>query len=77
MASEIEIKKILAEQLGIEVGEINLRDSLREDYLMSASDLTELLHSLIELGFKEDAFDFTEIETVEDLIEAVKSEEQI
>ncbi len=77
MITEKKIKKILAEQLGIEVEEINLKDSLRADYHMSSSDLTELLHQLSGLGFDTERFYLSEIETVGELIETLTSEEEI
>jgi acyl carrier protein len=75
--TEEKIKQLIAELVGIEVGEIELSDSLREDYHMSPTDLAELMHQLLELGANEEKLDLSEIETVSELVEALKQEEEI
>ena len=77
MTAEEKIKTILAEQLGIEKEEIHAEDSLRDDLHMNPTDLTELMQQLLDLGFEEDKLDLSQIETVAELIETLKSEEEI
>ncbi len=77
MTTEEKIKTILAEQLGIEKEEIHPEDRLRTDFHMNSTDLTELMQRLLELGFDEDKLDLSQIETVTELIETLKSEEEI
>lgn len=75
--TEEKIKQIVAELVGIEVTEINLSDSLRDDYHMSPTDLAELMHQLLSFGFSEEKLDFSKIETMGELVEALKQEEEI
>jgi len=77
MATEEKIKIILAEQLGIEKEEIHPEDSLRADFHMTSTDLTELMQRLLDLGFEEEKLNLSQIETVAELIETLKSEEEI
>ena len=77
MITEEKIKQIIAELVSIEAGEINLSDSLRDDYHMSPTDFTELMHQLLEMGFSEEKLNLSKIETVGELVEALKQEEEI
>jgi acyl carrier protein len=63
------IKKILADQLGIDAEDIHNDDSLYEDLHMNPSEITDFTESLIEKDLATNNIDFTEIETVEDLLE--------
>lgn len=71
------IKKILAEQLGIEPEDISADDSFRDDLHMSATDLTDFLQKLKEQGINISFFDLAEITTVADLTEAIISQGDI
>ena len=64
---------LLAEQLGVEPEDIHLEDSLRAELHMNSVDLAELAAKLEEEGFG--AVDLSEIETVEELLEALNVEE--
>ncbi|OGM25175.1 hypothetical protein A3D00_04320 [Candidatus Woesebacteria bacterium RIFCSPHIGHO2_02_FULL_38_9] len=72
-----DIIKMIATQLGIETDDISMEDSLKNDLHMTLKDLSELANLLLEKGFPEDKIDFSEIETVEDLINKLILEEEI
>lgn len=75
MKSDIEIKtkikKVLSGLLGLEPEDIKYEDSLESDLHMSPTDMSELATLLEENSFDTSKLDFTEIETVEDLSEAL------
>lgn len=66
--------KILAEHLGIEPEDINDDDSFSHDLHMRASDLSDLMENLHTLNIETDNIDLTEIETVNELIDALGGE---
>lgn len=69
------VKKLLAEQIGVEPDDIGEEDFLIEDLHMSPADLTDFVEKLEASGFPTHGLDLTEIETVEDLLEKLSSEE--
>ncbi|MBI3443683.1 hypothetical protein HY008_03350 [Candidatus Woesebacteria bacterium] len=72
---EGQLLKILADQLGITTDDISHEDFLRDDLHMTARDLSDFGDILIEKELIQEELDFTEIETVNDLIENVASDE--
>ncbi|KKQ43081.1 MAG: hypothetical protein US60_C0008G0048 [Microgenomates group bacterium GW2011_GWC1_37_8] len=66
-----QIKSVLAKHLGIETQDINLDDSLVDELHMKPSDLTDFLESLEIQGVDTSKIDFTQIDTVEELIDAL------
>jgi len=73
----IKIKKLLANQLGVEPDDIENDDSLSEDLHMTAVELADLNHLLEKEGYLLSETDFTELETVGDLIDSISSHEEI
>lgn len=67
--------EILSTIIGVEVADIEMEDSLRDDLHMNSVDLAELAEKISEEGMG--AVDMSEIETVEDLIEALHLEEEV
>lgn len=63
------IKDLLADFLGVEKGDINDDDSLKEDLHMTPSDIIDFVHILKENGFEIDEANLEEIDTVEELTE--------
>ncbi|OGM18450.1 hypothetical protein A2686_02490 [Candidatus Woesebacteria bacterium RIFCSPHIGHO2_01_FULL_38_10] len=72
-----QIKKILAEYLGVDEEDIKEEDLLTEDLHMNATELSDLLQILYDKGVITKDIDLTEIETVEELIEVISSQEFI
>jgi acyl carrier protein len=68
---------LLAEQIGVEAEDINLEDSFSQDLHMSAADLTEFVENLEKQGFKISIDKLGKLNTVEELIELIVSEEEI
>ncbi|OGM21166.1 hypothetical protein A2863_03605 [Candidatus Woesebacteria bacterium RIFCSPHIGHO2_01_FULL_38_9b] len=66
-----QIKSVLAKHLGIETQDINLDDSLVDELHMKPSDLADFLESLEIQGVDTSKIDFTQIDTVEELIDAL------
>ncbi len=65
------IKNILAEYLGIEAEDIHDDDSLVDDLHMNASDITDFTHELEAKGVDISELDFTQIDTVGEMLEAL------
>lgn len=63
------IKRELSNFLGIDIEDIEDDFSLTEDLHMKPTDLTDFIETLSKKNFPTDQLDFTEIETVEDLID--------
>lgn len=63
------IKKELSDFLGIDVEDIEDDFSLIEDLHMKPTDLTDFQEVLTKKNFPTEKLDFTEIETVEDLVD--------
>jgi len=70
------VKEVIAELLGIETEDIENDFSLREDLHMKAMEISELIQKLQDLGVDTEIIDFSEIETVEDLFEALSISEE-
>ncbi len=64
-----EVLKIIGNQIGVEPEDIKEDDSLRDDLHMSSVDITEVQEHLNTLGLA--ILDFSEIETVAELLEAL------
>ena len=71
------IKELLASQIGVESDDIDEEDFFTEDLHMTPTDLTDFTNVLEKEGFNTAKVDFTEIETVGDLIEALFQHEEL
>lgn len=60
------IVALLAEQIGVEPGDIQDQDNLRDDLHIGSADLAEISEKLAELGYEH--VDFSEVRTVEQLL---------
>ena len=69
------IKQALADQLGVELEDIGNEDFLIDDLNIKATELSELTENLSRLGIDTSNLYLAEIETVNDLIEALSSNE--
>ena len=67
--------ELLSSIIGVEIEDIEIEDSLRDDLHMNSVDLAELVEKLSDEGFG--PVDISEIETVEELIEALHLEEEV
>lgn len=65
---ETTVKNLIAQMVGVEVEDIQISDSLRDDYQMSPVDLTDLAENLYETNVVSKEIDMVEINTVEDLL---------
>ena len=68
------IKAKIAEQIGVDIEDINDDDSFSEDLHMSASEFSDFLGSLSDLGVDAHSLEITSSLTVEELIEKVSSQ---
>lgn len=66
------ILKILAKHIGTEPDEIKSEFSFKSDLHMNASDLSDFLGKVESSGFDTSKIDLTEIDTVDNLIEALE-----
>lgn len=71
------VKQLLAEHIGVEPQDIDDKDAFSEDLHMKSSDLSDFLEVLQGNGVETRNLDLTTIETVNDLIESIGSEELI
>jgi len=71
LTTKIKIKGLLAEHLGLNIDDIKDDDTLVEDLHMVPSDLSDFLKTLDENGFDSSSLNLIEIETFEDLAEAL------
>ncbi len=69
--TSLKIKSLLADQLGLEIEDINSDDSLNSDLHMRPSDLSDLTQTLEANDMDTSKLDFTQVETVEELIDAI------
>ncbi len=69
------IKNLLSEQLGVEAEDISEEDSLKDDLHMSALEITDFLQQLEEAGVETSDIDLSEVDTVQDLSEALSAKE--
>lgn len=74
-STENKIRKSLAAHLGIEAEDISLDDMFKEDLHMQASDLTDYLEQLTELGLPTERVDFVRVKTVGELVDSLKAED--
>ncbi len=65
------LKKLLAEHLGVSVEDIDDGDSFSQDLHISAIDLADFTHNLENHGFDISKVNLAEMETFEDLVEAL------
>lgn len=70
------IKDKLAEFIGADSDDIKDDDMLLEDLHMSASDVSDFYHDLENEGLNIGKIDFSEIQTVEDLVDSVSEQEE-
>ena len=73
--SRLDIKNLLATQLGVEASDIGDEDSLTDDLQMKATDLTDFLEILENRGINTSSIDMREIETVSELIDALNEDD--
>ena len=73
--TETQIKKLLADYIGVELEDIDLADTLSEDLHVSASDVSEFIEQLGNQGLNTSSIVLEDIESVSDLIESISSEE--
>ena len=71
------IKELLAFHLGVEVTDINDDDSLLHDLHLVPAEMSNFLKSLEDNGLDTSKLDLDELETFEDLVEAVLSAEAL
>jgi len=65
------IKRELADHLGVGMEDIEDESVLAEDLHMDASNMADFMEILDKAGFDTEKLDLTEIETFEDLVEAL------
>ena len=65
------LKELLADYLGVSIEDIDDSDSFSQDMHISAIDLADFTHSLESKGFDISKVDLSEIETFENLTEAL------
>jgi len=75
--NDTKIKELLVNFIGVEQDDISEDDILTEDLHMTPADLSDFVHILEKEGFATSNLDFTELETVGDLIESLSSHEEI
>jgi acyl carrier protein len=68
---------ILAEQIGVSLDDINQDDSFLDDLHMTPADLTEFAEKLRQEGIEVSIEELGEMDTVSDLLETLKSEEEL
>ncbi len=71
------IKKLIAQKTGVETGEIALDDSLKEDLSLSSADIAELLVEMKNAGLPVEAIDISQIETLDNLVEQLSTEDEL
>jgi len=72
---EDQIIDLLAEYLGVSSDDLKLDDSLPDDLHMSASELTDFKEQLIGKGYDIENVNLGEIDTINDLIDAIGDSE--
>lgn len=71
---ETKIKNLLADYLGLEPNDILEDDMLANELFMKPTDIADFLHRLEAEGIDTSSIDLGALETVEDLIDAIKSD---
>jgi acyl carrier protein len=69
------VKRELSDYLGIDASDVDDDSILAEDFHMKPNDLTDFMEILTTAGFDTSKIELTEIETFEDLVEAVTAHE--
>ena len=69
------VKRVIAEQIGVEPEDVHLSDKFTEELHMRPTDLSDLLENLKNANLDTKDVDLSEIETVEDLITVLDSPE--
>ena len=72
-----QVKKILAEKIGVEGDDINDNDSFTDDLHMSPTDLADFVNALKILEIDTSQIVLTDLFTVNDLIDQLSSKEII
>jgi len=76
--TETKIKDIIlskiAEQIGVDVEDIDLEDSLIDDLHLNTAEITDLLAKLSDQGLEVEESEFENIDTVSDLIDHILSQ---
>lgn len=68
---------LLAEQIGVTTEDINEDDSFLDDLHMTPADLTEFAQKLEEAGINMTIDKLGEMETVSELLETLRAEEEL
>lgn len=71
------VKRLLAESLGVEVEDISEDDYFVEDLHMAPAQLADFVDLLSNQGFETSKLEIAELETVQELIEALSSHEEL
>ncbi len=71
------VKRVLAEQIGVDPKDIKDEDVFADDLHMTAANLSDFLETLGKQDVDVTKIDLTEITTVEELIEILSSQEPI
>lgn len=71
------VKKMLAEQIGVEPEDINYSNSFSDDLHMTSANITDFVESLSALDIDTNEIDLVEVKTLEDLLEVLDLTEQI
>ncbi len=66
------IKSLLAEHIGVDADDIKDEDSFSEDLHMGPMELVDFTEALKKIGFDTSAIDFSTIDTVGELLEALQ-----
>ena len=74
---EKRVVDLLSAHLGLEPEDIDLMDSFRDDLHMNPSDLAEFSVKAVEEGLLTKPMNFKKIKTVSDLIEHIRTEEEL
>jgi acyl carrier protein len=69
------VTNLLADQLGVDVDDIHETDSLKDDLHLNPSDLSELFETLDKNGFDTSSLVMADIETFEELVDAISTKE--
>ncbi len=69
------IKQILGEMIGVEAGDVETDDSLREDFNMAATDISDFYEKLDNAGINVSKIDITDTDTLEEIFDQVGIEE--
>jgi acyl carrier protein len=76
--TETEIKEIIlsriAEQIGVDIEDIDLEDSLIDDLHLNTAEITDILAKLSDQGLEVEESEFENIDTVSDLIDHILSQ---